>query len=365
MWDADESLRDLVPYELADLWAGDVPLFTARPDSRDVWSSDGTRIANVLATEGLAAVEAKIASLGDIDEHRQKWLISASLATRPEPIVHTTTASRPWLGATEADPECMLAAATDIADEIVAQVISERGGAANWLGLELLDDHHWAIRPMGAGLSNGYTGTALFLAQVGVLTGAGKYCELARDAIRPIPYCSRPWPRTRSPRNSWDPASTDSAASATASIASANSSATPSSPLVARVAGTHRADRPDPTEFPATPRAQPVDWPPCKGSTAARRPRLATRYADELVTSVESGLRGREADGHGFARGYQGIAWALGQYDVPEASTGTPRGWRPTLIGGTGLPATAGARATPVPHWRGWRPVSPRTSRRI
>ncbi len=81
----------------------------------------------------------------------------------------------------------MLAAATDIADEIVAQVISERSGAANWLGLELLDDHHWAVRPMGAGLSNGYTGTALFLAQVGVLTGADKYCELARDAIRPIP----------------------------------------------------------------------------------------------------------------------------------------------------------------------------------
>ena len=172
LWDADEALHVVVPYELADLWAGDVPLFTARPDSRDVWASDGTRIPNVLATEGLAAVEAKIAALGDIDQHRQKWLISATLATRPEPIVHASTAARPGLGATEADPERLLAAATDIADEIMAQVHSERGGAANWLGLELIDDHHWAVRPMGAGLSNGYTGTALFLAQVGVLTGA-------------------------------------------------------------------------------------------------------------------------------------------------------------------------------------------------
>ncbi len=187
LWDADEGLHVVVPYELADLWAGDVPLFTTRPDSRDVWASDGTRIPNVLATEGLSAVEAKIAGLGDIDEHRQKWLISATLATRPEPIVHASTADRPGLGATEADPDHLLAAAADIADEIMAQVQSERGGAANWLGLELIDDHHWAVRPMGAGLSNGYTGTALFLAQVGVLTGAQKYCELARDAIRPIP----------------------------------------------------------------------------------------------------------------------------------------------------------------------------------
>ena len=79
--------------------------------------------------------------------------------------MHAGTAARPGLGATEADPDRLLAAATDIADEIMAQVQSERGGAANWLGLELIDDHHWAVRPMGAGLSNGYTGTALFVAQ--------------------------------------------------------------------------------------------------------------------------------------------------------------------------------------------------------
>ena len=44
----DESRDQVVPYELADLWAGDVPLFTARPDSRDVWASDGTRMPDVL-----------------------------------------------------------------------------------------------------------------------------------------------------------------------------------------------------------------------------------------------------------------------------------------------------------------------------
>ena len=355
LWDADESLRDLVPYELADLWAGDVPLFTARPDSRDVWSSDGTRIANVLATEGLAAVEAKIASLGDIDEHRQKWLISASLATRPEPIVHTTTASRPWLGATEADPECMLAAATDIADEIVAQVISEPGGAANWLGLELLDDHHWAIRPMGAGLSNGYTGTALFLAQVGVLTGAGKYCDLARDAIRPLPHVLEALAA--------DPESAQLVGPGFHGLGGISYGLNRlcellgDSELTTWLAGSLELTErlvPEPTEFPTYAEGaagglaamQAID-----GLPAAHR--LATRYADELVTTVESGLRGRVAADHGFARGYQGIAWSLGQYGVPgdryldaaRAAADLDRGDRPAGHGWcTGDAGTALAR---------------------
>ncbi|GAB2634609.1 type 2 lanthipeptide synthetase LanM family protein [Kribbella swartbergensis] len=318
LWDADEALHHVVPYELADLWAGDVPLFTARPDSRDVWASDGTRIPNVLATEGLAAVEAKIAGLSDIDEHRQKWLISATLATRPEPIVHSTTAGRPGLGATEADPDHLLAAATDIADEIMAQVHSEPGGAANWLGLELIDDHHWAVRPMGAGLPYGYTGTALFLAQVGVLTGAQKYCELARDAIRPIPALLE-------------------------GLAADLESAQLVGPGLHGLGGiSYGLDRlhtllgdSDISNWLAaclelTGRLQPDGFPTyaegAAGGLAAMQAiqdnetaaELAKRYADELVTTVELGLRrGVLAPDHGFSRGYQGIAWALGQYGVP------------------------------------------------
>jgi len=320
LWEADESLHDVVPYELADLWAGDVPLFTARPDSRDVWASDGSRIPNVLATEGLAAVEAKIAGLSDIDEHRQKWLISASLATRPEPIVHATTTARRGLGATEADPERLLAAATDIADEIMAQVLSEPGGPANWLGLELLDDHHWAVRPMGAGLSNGYTGTALFLAQIGVLTGAQKYCDLARDAIRPIPALLE---------------------GLAADLESAQLVGPGLHGLGGISYGLHRLStllgdselarwlaaslelaeqlKPEPSEFPTYAEGAAgglTAMQAIHGTAAATR--LAKRYADELVITVDRGLRrGRVAADHGFARGYQGIAWALGQYGVP------------------------------------------------
>ncbi|TCC21223.1 type 2 lantipeptide synthetase LanM [Kribbella speibonae] len=319
LWDADESLQAIVPFELADLWAGDVPLFTARPDSRDVWSSDGIRVADVLATTGLAAVEAKITALDDIDEHRQAWLISASLATRPEPIKHISTTNRPHVGTEEADPDRLLAAAAGIADEIVAQVISESDGAANWLGLELLDDHHWAVRPMGAGLSNGYTGTALFLAQVGVLTGADKYCELARDAIRPIPQLLEALSGDLESAQLIGPGFHGlggisyglSRLSALLGDSDLTTWLAASLELSEQVAH-------DPTEFPSYAEGaagglaamQAIAGLPAAG-------RLAERYADLLVATVESGLRGRVAADHGFARGYQGIAWSLGHFGVP------------------------------------------------
>ena len=318
LWDADEALHVVVPYELADLWAGDVPLFTTRPDSRDVWASDGTRIPNVLATEGLSAVEAKIAALSDIDEHRQKWLISATLATRPESIVHSSTAGRRGLGATEADPDHLLAAATDIADEIMAQVQSERGGAANWLGLELIDDHHWAVRPMGAGLSNGYTGTALFLAQVGVLTGAQKYCELARDAIRPLPALLQSLAA--------DPESAQLVGPGLHGLGGISYGLDRLHALLGDsdlatwlTASLELIEQLKPDEFPTYAEGAAgglTAMQAIQGNAIATR--LAERYADELVNTVELGLRrGRVAADHGFARGYQGIAWALGRYGVP------------------------------------------------
>ncbi|HWD80584.1 MAG TPA: type 2 lanthipeptide synthetase LanM, partial [Kribbella sp.] len=319
LWDSDAALHAFVPYELADLWAGDVPLFTARPDSRDIWASDGTRIADVLAVDGLAAVQAKLAALGDVDEHRQAWLISASLATRPEPITHTSTTVRPHVGTVEADPDQLLAAAADIADEVVAQVVSERDGAANWLGLELLDDHHWSVRQMGAGLSNGYTGTALFLAQIGVLTGATRYGELARDAIRPIPQLLEAIAEDTDSANLIGPGFHGlggiSYGLHRLSVLLDDTELT--NWLAASLELGERLEL-DLNDFPSYADGAAgglAAMQAVQGFPAADR--LAGRYADHLVATVDSGLRGRVAADHGFARGYQGVAWALGQYGVP------------------------------------------------
>lgn len=190
LWDdsADEAvLHALVPHEMGDLWAGDVPVFTTRPGSRDVWASTGERLPDLLPVSGLDAVTAKVAALGEVDRHEQQWLISAGLASRPRPVDHRTGlgVAAP-LEAAVPDPQRLLAAACGVADEVLAHATAA-DGRINWVGLELVDDRHWAVAAMGAGLSNGYTGVALFLAQLGKLTGAARYTEYARDALAPIP----------------------------------------------------------------------------------------------------------------------------------------------------------------------------------
>jgi type 2 lantibiotic biosynthesis protein LanM len=184
----DDPLLDrLVPFEVADLWRGDVPLFTCRPGSSDLWTASGLRLPGMLPEPGLAAVERKIGAMSEVDRHDQQWVITASLASRPRPVSHHSGAVSPGhVAAVDPDPARLLVAACGIADQILAHALTGED-RVNWLGLELVDDRHWAVQPLGAGLSNGYTGVALFLAELGALTGAARYVEFAADALRPLP----------------------------------------------------------------------------------------------------------------------------------------------------------------------------------
>ena len=182
-----DRLAGLTRFEAADLWSGDVPLFTCKPSSRDVWTASGQRLPGLLETTGMDSVAAKIAGLGEVDLSEQEWLISASLATKGSSVSHRGAATLPGpVAAAVADPQLLLSAACGIADQIAARAFHDKH-RANWLTVENIDDRHWALLPMGAGLASGYTGVALFLAQLGAITGVGRYAELARKAIRPIP----------------------------------------------------------------------------------------------------------------------------------------------------------------------------------
>ncbi|WP_053733277.1 type 2 lanthipeptide synthetase LanM family protein [Nocardia sp. NRRL S-836] len=183
----DPLLDALVPHEVMELWRGDVPLFVCKPGSRDLWTGSGLRLPGMLPEPGLHAVERKIAALSEVDRHDQQWVISASLACRPRPVSHHSGAVvTGHVALVDPDPARLLLAACGIADQILAHAATGQD-RVNWLGLELVDDRHWTVLPMGAGLSNGYTGVALFLAELGALTGAARYVDFASAALRPLP----------------------------------------------------------------------------------------------------------------------------------------------------------------------------------
>jgi type 2 lantibiotic biosynthesis protein LanM len=183
----DPLRRRLVRSEIADLWRGDVPLFTSRPGAHHVWTAGGHEFTDVLAEPGLDLAVAKIRAMGAVDQRDQEWLITAAMATRSTAAAHGGghAMARRNPG-TAPNRQQLIAATCGLADQIVAATARD-GQRANWLGLELVDDRYWAVLPMGAGLGEGYCGVALFLAQLARLTGISRYHEVAVAAIQPMP----------------------------------------------------------------------------------------------------------------------------------------------------------------------------------
>jgi lantibiotic modifying enzyme len=174
------------PHEQADLWAMDVPLFTTRPGSADLWSSDGQHLPGALTAPTLAVARERVDAMGDMDRRDQEWVIAAALATRAPAGGHHAAPARGHLAGTAAPPERLLAAACGLADQIVARGL-EAGDRLNWLGVEPVDDRQWMVLPMGAGLATGYVGVALFLAEVSELSEIARYGEAARRALGATP----------------------------------------------------------------------------------------------------------------------------------------------------------------------------------
>ncbi|MCX4986475.1 type 2 lanthipeptide synthetase LanM family protein [Streptomyces sp. NBC_00572] len=177
----------LIDEEIIQLWAGDVPLFTARPGQDHLWGAPERPPADRMDLPGIARVAAKLGVLDTVDRQDQERIVRAAMATtsrtpahRPAEGPRTRTAGR------APEPERLLSAARSVGDQLVSLAYRE-GPRSNWIGLELLDDRYWRIGPMAADLAGGYTGPALFLAQLAALTGAGHYAEAARTALAPMP----------------------------------------------------------------------------------------------------------------------------------------------------------------------------------
>ncbi|GAA3414877.1 type 2 lanthipeptide synthetase LanM family protein [Streptosporangium vulgare] len=214
----DRTRERLIAHEAEDLWAGDIPIFTTRPGSRDLWSSGGVRIPDVLPEPSLSRAVRKVLCMGRDDRARQEWIIRASMVTRdrsglaalaagttppaaaPAPASVTVSPDEARLTApatapvptsasvtVSPDEERLIAAARDVADLIDRLTCSSGpGGRVNWLGLELIEEKYWRSQPLSWDLYGGYPGVALFLARCAAVTGEERYADLARRAVVPL-----------------------------------------------------------------------------------------------------------------------------------------------------------------------------------
>jgi len=181
----------LLEHEYRDLRDRDIPIFFARPDSRSIWSSRGVRVDEAFETSGLDAARAKVRLMNDAERRRQEWVIDAAFATGTGPISHRTPdpvrlpAGGSWPTA-PLDPQWAVSQAIAIAGQLDELAYRDER-RVNWLSLEPLEDDHWRLLSAGGGLAHGYPGVALFLAQLGAITGRAEYLERAAEAISPLP----------------------------------------------------------------------------------------------------------------------------------------------------------------------------------
>ncbi|MFE5242066.1 type 2 lanthipeptide synthetase LanM family protein [Streptomyces sp. NPDC056627] len=181
------ALPGLEDEEIAELWQGDVPVFTTRPAGTRVHSGSGREVRELPGPTGLARVEAKIRALDTVDRQDQERIIrTAMVSTSTQPPHTAAGGGRPRTEATAPEPERLLSAARSVGDQLVS-LAYHSGSRTNWIGLELLGERYWRLTPLAADLAGGWTGPALFLAQLASLTGAARYADAARAALAPVP----------------------------------------------------------------------------------------------------------------------------------------------------------------------------------
>jgi type 2 lantibiotic biosynthesis protein LanM len=189
LWAAIErqpELQRLVAAERTDLHAGDIPLFTTCPDTRDIFTSKRVCIPGYLNETSLTSVEKRLRGLDEWDLTRQLWFIEASLATLllSEDIM-TRKQIRLETVQEQGNHAMFLKAACDIADRLVHLAYVDEHGAG-WISIAYVNEREWCLLPTDTSLYDGTSGIAFFLAYIGAATGRERYTTLARAALAAV-----------------------------------------------------------------------------------------------------------------------------------------------------------------------------------
>ncbi|MGI0493748.1 type 2 lanthipeptide synthetase LanM family protein [Alkalinema pantanalense CENA528] len=201
-------LAKLISFEQADLRNGDIPMFTTRPNSRDLWTSAGARIPDFLERTSLASVQDRLRQLSQSDLARQLWIIRASLTSLSlgAESLGTESPDVESLGVESLDSpprknnsiqpltlsdrspdrqlirDRSLTAACAIGDRLATLALRGAEDAA-WIGLTWVNERHWSVVPLGLDLYDGLPGVLLFLAYLGAMTNEQRYTDLAQATL--------------------------------------------------------------------------------------------------------------------------------------------------------------------------------------
>ena len=181
-----KALRAALPFEIDDLWSGDIPYFSSRIAEAGLLSSTGQPLPGVECRSALSVAEERLSSLGPKDCERQSWILNASIATTiqrrgDENVDGYRLPARPPTRPVGAP----LAAACLAADRL-RELWFEKGsdGPVNWLDVQATESERtFALNPLSVDLYTGLPGVCLFLAYLAHVTGRSDHDEMARRCV--------------------------------------------------------------------------------------------------------------------------------------------------------------------------------------
>lgn len=184
--DAFPAAAAFVDAEIADLWQGDVPQFTARAGGRDLVCNESVSVCDFFDSSGLDACRRNLARMGARDLSQQLWIIGNTLDLN----VSRSAASRTPAASSAADSatplrERLVALAVDLGER-VRRRIRVCGDEASWLvhKQKSLDNHEFILEPAFHDLHSGMPGEILLFQQLARVTGDESYRTLAHQALR-------------------------------------------------------------------------------------------------------------------------------------------------------------------------------------
>lgn len=183
----NDLLNLIIPYELQDLLVGDIPFFTAKPESTSLWTSQKAEIKNFYQTTGRNLVDQNIMKLSLNDLKAQLQYIEMSLATLKKDKVQNVSfiGNLPQKG--HVSKERFKKEAVEIGDLLCERVIYGEGQKdATWIGISREHGADARLSPLHYGLYDGVLGIGLFLGYLGRVTSSEKYTAVAKRALQMV-----------------------------------------------------------------------------------------------------------------------------------------------------------------------------------
>jgi len=206
LWNGIEKnprIARVMLFEQLDLENGDIPVFSSRPGSRDLWTSRNERIVEFFDETSLSHTRRCLQTLSDDDLSKQTWIIRASMSAYALDFVEKEVAKQDadiWSNINSSNEttsmkgdkrpaapnsDQLLAAARTVANRLDWLSLRDQSEIA-WLGVNLINDRMWKLLPLGFDLYNGTAGIVLFMAYLGAITGKDRYTALAKTSLRCI-----------------------------------------------------------------------------------------------------------------------------------------------------------------------------------